>query len=230
MSAWFAFRRNIFAQYDWLARITPEKRFLQGRSYFMAKRIMDLLLLLLVLPLVVSVFILCALLIKLEDPKGPIFFVQQRTGKGGRRFGIYKFRTMVHNAEELKAQLSHLNELEWPDFKITNDPRVTRVGRILRKTSLDELPQLLNVLGGEMSLVGPRPTSFGAETYTLWQTERLDVTPGITGLWQIMGRGSMEFKDRVYLDVFYIEHRSLWLDCQILMRTIFAVLSRRGAH
>ena len=130
MSAWFAFRRNIFAQYGWLARSTPEKRFLQGRSYFIAKRIMDLLLLLLVLPLVVPLFIVCALLIKLEDPKGPIFFVQQRTGKGGRRFGIYKFRTMVHNAEELKAQLSHLNELQWPDFKITDDPRVTRVGRV----------------------------------------------------------------------------------------------------
>lgn len=186
--------------------------------------------LLLVLPLVVPIFILCALLIKLEDPKGPIFFVQQRTGKGGRRFGIYKFRTMVHNAEELKAQLSHLNELQWPDFKITDDPRVTRIGRVLRKTSLDELPQLLNVLKGEMTFVGPRPTSFSAETYALWQTERLDVTPGITGLWQIMGRASMEFTDRVYLDVVYIEHRSVWLDCQILVRTIFAVLARRGAH
>ena len=230
MSTWFAFRRNIFARYDWLARITPEKRFLQGQSYFTAKRIMDLLLLLLALPLVVPVFILCALLIKLEDPKGPILFVQQRTGKGGRRFGIYKFRTMVYNAEELKAQLSHLNELQWPDFKITDDPRVTRVGRLLRKTSLDGLPQLLNVLKGEMTIVGPRPTSFSAETYTLWQTERLDVTPGITGLWQIMGRASMEFTDRVYLDVFYIEQRSIWLDFQILVRTIFAVLAQRGAH
>jgi lipopolysaccharide/colanic/teichoic acid biosynthesis glycosyltransferase len=137
---------------------------------------------------------------------------------------------MVHNAEELKAQLSHLNELQWPDFKITDDPRVTRVGRVLRKTSLDELPQLLNVLKGEMTFVGPRPTSFSAETYTLWQTERLDVTPGITGLWQIMGRASMEFTDRVYLDVFYIEHRSIWLDFQILIRTFFAVLAQRGAH
>lgn len=230
MSAWLAFRRNIFTQYHWLARSIPDRRVLQGRSYFIAKRIMDLLLLLLALPLIVPIFILCAVLIKLEDPKGPILFVQQRTGKGGRRFDIYKFRTMVYNAEELKAQLSHLNELQWPDFKITNDPRVTRVGRVLRKTSLDELPQVLNVLKGEMTLVGPRPTSFSAETYALWQTERLDVTPGITGLWQIMGRASMEFTDRVYLDVFYIEHRSIWLDFQILIRTIFAVLAQRGAH
>jgi lipopolysaccharide/colanic/teichoic acid biosynthesis glycosyltransferase len=230
MSAWIAFRRNIFAEYDWLAHISPEKRILQGRGYHIAKRIMDLLLVILVLPLIVPIFILCAILIKLEDPKGPIFFVQQRTGKGGRRFGIYKFRTMVHNAEELKAQLLHLNELEWPDFKITNDPRVTRVGRILRKTSLDELPQLLNILKGEMTLVGPRPTSFSPETYALWQTERLDVIPGITGLWQIMGRASMEFTDRVYLDVFYIEQRSIWLDIQILVRTVFAVLAQRGAH
>jgi lipopolysaccharide/colanic/teichoic acid biosynthesis glycosyltransferase len=137
---------------------------------------------------------------------------------------------MVANAEEMKKQLAHLNELEWPDFKITNDPRVTRMGRFLRKTSLDELPQLINVLNGDMSIVGPRPTSFDSRTYALWQTERLDVTPGITGLWQIMGRGSMEFTDRVYLDVLYIEHCCLWLDIQILIRTVFAVLAQRGAH
>ena len=137
---------------------------------------------------------------------------------------------MVSNAEELKQELAESNELEWPDFKITNDPRVTRIGRILRKTSLDELPQLLNVLKGDMSLVGPRPTSFGPDTYALWQTERLDVIPGLTGLWQIIGRASMEFTDRVYLDVLYIENRSIWFDIQILMRTVFAVCAQRGAH
>jgi lipopolysaccharide/colanic/teichoic acid biosynthesis glycosyltransferase len=230
MSAWIAFRRNIFAEYDWLAQISPEKRILRGRGYYIAKRIIDLALVLLILPLTLPIFILCALLIKLEDPKGPVLFVQERTGKGGCRFDMYKFRTMVHNAEELKAQLQHLNELEWPDFKITDDPRVTRVGRILRKTSLDELPQLLNILKGDMTLVGPRPTSFSSETYALWQTERLDVMPGMTGLWQIMGRASMEFTDRVFLDVLYIEQRSIWLDIQILVRTVFAVLSQRGAH
>jgi lipopolysaccharide/colanic/teichoic acid biosynthesis glycosyltransferase len=137
---------------------------------------------------------------------------------------------MVPNAEELKKELAHLNELEWPDFKITNDPRITRVGRFLRKTSLDELPQIINVLRGEMSLVGPRPTSFGANTYDLWHTERLDVTPGLTGLWQIIGRGSLEFDDRVHLDITYIERRCLWMDVQILLRTFTAVLQQRGAH
>jgi lipopolysaccharide/colanic/teichoic acid biosynthesis glycosyltransferase len=226
----FTFKEQIFSQYHWLDQITSKQRFLQGRSYLIAKRSMDLVLILLALPLVTPLLILCGILIKLEDRHGPILFVQQRTGKGGRRFGMYKFRTMVANAEEMKQQLAHLNELEWPDFKITNDPRVTRIGRFLRKTSLDELPQLINVLQGDMSIVGPRPTSFDSKTYALWQTERLDVTPGITGLWQIMGRGSMEFTDRVYLDVLYIEHCCLWLDIQILIRTVFAVLAQRGAH
>ncbi len=226
MTTWFAFRQGILNQNSWLDSAPKQN----AQLYLMAKRIMDVVLVLYVLPLVALLMALCAILIKLEDPKGPIFFIQQRTGKGGKRFGMYKFRTMVYNAEELKASLAHLNELEWPDFKVSNDPRVTRIGRILRKTSLDELPQLLNVLRGEMSLVGPRPTSFSSDTYALWQTERLDVTPGITGLWQIMGRASMEFEDRVYLDVMYIENRSIWLDIQIMFRTVFAVLAQRGAH
>jgi lipopolysaccharide/colanic/teichoic acid biosynthesis glycosyltransferase len=137
---------------------------------------------------------------------------------------------MVPNAEELKVKYAHLNELQWPDFKITNDPRVTKVGRILRKTSLDELPQLINVLRGEMSLVGPRPTSFGAETYQLWHTERLDVVPGLTGLWQVVGRAQLEFDDRLRLDIAYIERRSIWLDINILIMTIGAVFTQRGAH
>jgi lipopolysaccharide/colanic/teichoic acid biosynthesis glycosyltransferase len=226
MTTWFAFRQGILNQHDWLDSAPKQ----DAKLYLIAKRMMDIALVLYVLPLVAILMAVCALLIKLEDPKGPVFFTQQRTGKGGKRFGMYKFRTMVYNAEELKASLAHLNELEWPDFKITNDPRVTRIGRFLRKTSLDELPQLLNVLKGDMSLVGPRPTSFSSDTYALWQTERLDVTPGITGLWQIMGRASMEFEDRVYLDVLYIENRSIWLDIQIMFRTVFAVLAQRGAH
>jgi lipopolysaccharide/colanic/teichoic acid biosynthesis glycosyltransferase len=137
---------------------------------------------------------------------------------------------MVPNAEDLKRQLTHLNELQWPDFKITNDPRITRIGRFLRKTSLDELPQLFNVLKGEMSLVGPRPTSFSATTYSLWHTERLDVKPGLTGLWQITGRGTIEFDERLRFDIAYIERRCLWLDIQILFRTVTAVLEQRGAH
>jgi lipopolysaccharide/colanic/teichoic acid biosynthesis glycosyltransferase len=137
---------------------------------------------------------------------------------------------MVPDAEELKEKYAHLNELQWPDFKITNDPRITKIGKVLRKTSLDELPQLINVLKGEMSLVGPRPTSFGAETYKLWHTERLDVMPGLTGLWQIIGRAQLEFDDRLRLDIAYIERRSLWMDISILFHTVFAVFKGRGAH
>lgn len=224
------FRKATYTRYYWINRVTPEKRLLRGRTYLFAKRVMDLTLVFLALPLLLPVFMLCALLIKIESPGGPVMFVQLRTGKGGRRFRMYKFRTMVPNAEELKKELAHLNELEWPDFKITNDPRITRVGRFLRKTSLDELPQLLNVLKGEMSLVGPRPTSFAPDTYTLWQTERLDVMPGITGLWQLLGRGEMEFTDRVFLDIVYVERRSIRLDIEILFRTIGAVAKQRGAH
>jgi lipopolysaccharide/colanic/teichoic acid biosynthesis glycosyltransferase len=223
------FKDQIFTHHHWLGQINPEKHLLRGQSYLVAKRMMDLGLILLALPLIAPIIVLCALLIKLESPDGPIFFVQERTGKGGHRFNMYKFRTMVANAEELKKDLMYLNELQWPDFKITNDPRVTWIGHILRKTSLDELPQIINVLIGNMSLVGPRPTSFAPETYTLWQTERLDVKPGITGLWQILGRGEMEFVDRVYLDILYIERCSLWLDFQILVRTVLTVLKQRGA-
>jgi lipopolysaccharide/colanic/teichoic acid biosynthesis glycosyltransferase len=137
---------------------------------------------------------------------------------------------MVPNAEELKAKYAHLNELQWPDFKITNDPRITRLGKFLRKTSLDELPQLFNVLKGEMSLVGPRPTSFGPETYELWHTSRLDVMPGMTGLWQVFGRAQLEFDDRLRLDIAYIERASLGLDIYILFMTVFAVFQQRGAR
>lgn len=215
---------------EWWRRANPGDRVLRGRSYLLVKRLMDVLLVAVALPIILPVLALCALLIKLDSPGGPVCFTQDRTGKGGRRFKMYKFRTMVPNAEELKKELAHLNELQWPDFKITNDPRVTRMGRWLRRSSLDELPQMLNVLCGDMSLVGPRPTSFAAHTYDLWQTERLDVMPGLTGLWQIIGRGSMEFDDRVRLDVAYIEHRCLWLDVQILLRTMLAVVRQRGAH
>lgn len=215
---------------DWIERYRPERHWLRGRAYRRAKRIMDLALSLLALPIILPLFVVIALAIKIKSPDGPVIFTQNRTGKGGRRFKMYKFRTMVPNAEELKKQLAHLNELQWPDFKITNDPRVTRVGKFLRKTSLDELPQIINVLRGEMSLVGPRPTSFDASTYQLWQTARLDVKPGLTGLWQVYGRASTEFDERLRLDILYIEHRCLGLDLEILLRTVLAVFQGRGAH
>lgn len=199
------------------------------KSYLLAKRAFDIIACMLVMPLVFPLLALCALAIWLENP-GPVVFVQKRTGKGGRRFAMYKFRTMVTNAEELKKELAHLNELTWPDFKITNDPRVTRVGQILRKTSLDEIPQIFNVLKGDMSLVGPRPTSFAASTYALRHTERLEVTPGITGLWQISGRANLDFDQRLELDVQYIEQRSFWLDLKILFATVGAVFAQKGAY
>jgi lipopolysaccharide/colanic/teichoic acid biosynthesis glycosyltransferase len=215
---------------EWIDRFKPGRQLIGGRAYHIVKRCLDLSIVLIALPILATAFVLCALLIKIESPGGPIMFSQDRTGKGGRRFRMYKFRSMVPNAEEMKKELMHLNELQWPDFKITNDPRVLRVGKIMRKTSLDELPQFLNVIRGDMSLVGPRPTSFAANTYELWQTERLDVTPGLTGLWQIVGRGETEFDDRLRLDIAYIERRCIWLDIQILFRTFTAVLVARGRH
>jgi lipopolysaccharide/colanic/teichoic acid biosynthesis glycosyltransferase len=216
--------------YPWWYNIKPEERLLTGRSYDLAKRLFDLALLFVTLPLTLPLLLLCALLIKLESPDAPVLFIQMRTGRNGVRFPLYKFRTMVPNAEQLKKQLMHLNELQWPDFKVSNDPRVTRVGRILRRTSLDELPQLLNILDGTMSFVGPRPTSFPAETYKLWHRARLQAIPGLTGLWQITGRGCMEFDDRVRLDMAYIQRRCLWFDIVILLRTVSAVLRQEGIH
>jgi lipopolysaccharide/colanic/teichoic acid biosynthesis glycosyltransferase len=197
--------------------------------YLRSKRALDLTLCLIGLPCGLLLLLLCAIAIKLDSP-GPVVFYQQRTGRGGRRFRMYKLRTMRQDAEQLKAQYAHLNVLSYPDFKIIDDPRITRVGRILRKTSLDEVPQLFNVLRGDMSLVGPRPTSFTADTYRLWHTARLEVQPGVTGLWQISGRNELDFDDRLRLDITYIRNRSLMLDLQILARTLGAVTSRRGAN
>lgn len=215
---------------DWIKKFDPQKRLLTGKMYLITKRFFDLFLVLASLPLWLPLIGVIALLIRITSPGAPVIFKQARTGKGGYRFFMYKFRTMVPNAEQLKAQLAHLNELKWPDFKITNDPRITPLGRFLRKTSLDEIPQVINILRGEMSWVGPRPTSFGPETYKLWHTQRLDVTPGLTGLWQIIGRAQLEFDDRLRLDIAYIERRGMWLDMNILLRTVLAVLERRGAH
>lgn len=175
--------------------------------------------------------ILIALAIKLES-RGPVFFVQYRTGYLGRRFKMYKFRTMVENADQLKSQLNHLNhhEKQSPDFKIKDDPRITSIGKILRKLSLDELPQFLNVVIGDMRLVGPRPTSFSADTYEPGQLSRLAVYPGLTGLWQISGRSNISFDDRVALDCKYILEQSPMLDLKILLQTPVAIIQGDGAY
>ena len=200
----------------------------QGRLYLISKRVFDLAVSLMLMPFILPAIALGGLALWFEN-SGPIFFTQLRTGRGGRRFRMYKLRSMVTNAEELKLQLRHLNELTWPDFKICNDPRVTRVGGILRKTSVDELPQIFNVIRGDMSLVGPRPTSFSANTYTMWQTERLEVPPGITGLWQVSGRSGVDFDDRLRLDIEYIRKRSFWFDIKLILRTFTAVAKSKGA-
>jgi lipopolysaccharide/colanic/teichoic acid biosynthesis glycosyltransferase len=214
---------------SWIMDFKPENRILKGKIYLRVKRLMDLVIVIGTMPFWYPFMGIIYLIIRVTSPGAPAIFVQQRTGMNGRRFSMLKFRSMVPNAEELKQKYAHLNELQWPDFKITNDPRITPIGRFLRKTSLDELPQVINVLRGDMSLVGPRPTSFGAETYKLWQTERLDVLPGMTGLWQIIGRGSIEFDDRLRLDIAYIERRSLLMDFVIMYKTIAAVFQKRGA-
>jgi lipopolysaccharide/colanic/teichoic acid biosynthesis glycosyltransferase len=214
----------------WVERYRHSTPWLSRSAYLRIKRLMDIVCCLLIMPLFLPIFLICALLIKLESPDGAVLFTQMRTGRNGRRFRMYKFRTMVPNAEELKRQLAHLNELQWPDFKISNDPRILWIGKFMRKTSLDEIPQLFNILQGNMTLVGPRPTSFDTNTYKLWQTERLDVTPGITGLWQVYGRASTEFDERLRLDIMYIQTQRLSVDIQIMLRTVTAVLTARGAH
>jgi lipopolysaccharide/colanic/teichoic acid biosynthesis glycosyltransferase len=194
------------------------------------KRLVDLLgasaALLLGLPL----FCVVALAIKLEDG-GPIFFRQTRVGKDGRRFQMYKFRSMTPNAEALKAGLMGQNEMPGGVlFKIRRDPRVTRVGRICRRMSIDELPQILNVIRGDMSLVGPRPpVPSEVMLYDPHQRRRLDATPGITCLWQVSGRNEIDFTGQVRLDIEYIERQTFAMDLAILVRTLPAVLSGRGA-
>ena len=219
---------SIYADIAWVMKYDPDKRLFKGESYLRLKRIFDLSLIFLSLPFWLSLFLIVILVVKHEYPARNVFYKQLRTGRGGRRFWMYKFSTMVPNADELKPMLMHLNVLEWPDFKVPDDPRVTKIGRVLRKTSLDELPQLLNVIKGEMSLVGPRPTSFSPDTYKTWQTERLDVPPGMTGLWQITRRGESEFKERLMLDIAYIQHSCLALDIEILLRTFISIFKGRG--
>lgn len=176
------------------------------------------------------VMLLVSAAIKLTDPAGPVIFKQRRAGLGGRPFVIYKFRTMRADAERMKAQLMAMNEQDGPAFKITRDPRVTWIGHFLRKTSLDELPQLLNVLRGDMSLVGPRPLPVDeSENCDQWHKRRLDVTPGLTCIWQVHGRSRVTFDEWARMDIRYVRRRRLWHDLSIILQTIPAVLLRRGA-
>jgi exopolysaccharide biosynthesis polyprenyl glycosylphosphotransferase len=175
------------------------------------------------------VFIVIPILIKLDSSRGPVFFRQKRVGYNMRRFTLLKFRTMVENAAQLKSELQSANEVDGPVFKIKNDPRITRVGRLLRRYSLDELPQLLNVLKGDMSLVGPRPPLVAeVNEYEWWQRRRLSMKPGITCFWQVSGRNKLSFADWMALDLKYIDNWSLRLDAMLLLRTIPAVFRGSG--
>jgi exopolysaccharide biosynthesis polyprenyl glycosylphosphotransferase len=195
----------------------------------LAKRLLDASVSLAVLIFLMPLMLVVAILIKLTSP-GPVFFVQNRVGMNQRQFRLYKFRSMVVDAEKRKLEMAHLNERDGPAFKMENDPRTTRIGRFIRKTSIDELPQLFNVLSGEMSLVGPRPPlPDEVKRYEWLFRKRLSVKPGITCIWQISGRNNVSFDRWMQMDHEYVENWSLWLDLKILLKTIPAVLLSHGA-
>lgn len=202
----------------------------QLKTFRFLKRAMDIGISIIGLVFSLPLFLLISLIIKL-DSSGPVFFTQLRCGRGGRRFKIIKFRSMVREAEEIKTQIRHLNQVDGPLFKIKDDPRLTRVGKWLRKTSLDELPQLINVLKGDMSLVGPRPLSIEEMRFSpAWRDIRLRVKPGLTGLWQINGRSRTPFHDWIRHDINYVRKQSLWLDLKILVKTPLKILKGVGAE
>ncbi len=198
------------------------------KFYLKLKRGLDILLSIIGLIALSPLFLIIIFIQKTLSPQSDVFYMQYRTGSNGKRFKMLKFRSMVQDADQKKEQLKHLSHLTYPDFKIVNDPRVTKFGKFLRKTSLDELPQIINIILGDMSIVGPRPTSFDVDSYELWHTERLSILPGLTGLWQITHRGDSEFDERVALDIFYINHCSLLFDFEIVFRTALSIFISTG--
>lgn len=209
----------------------PEGKTAGSRFYRRyGKRIFDLAVTIPGFLILLPIFILLSVLIRI-DSAGSVLYASQRVGKGGRLFRFFKFRSMVSGADRYLDHLRQYNEVDGPVFKMADDPRITRMGRFLRRSSLDELPQLINVLTGDMSLVGPRPPIMEeVGEYAPWQRARLSVRPGITCLWQISGRSRLGFDEWMKLDLEYIENTSFWLDLKILLRTIPAVLSREGAY
>ena len=198
--------------------------------YEICKRAIDIIGAISGLLLLSPVIVIVACAIKFTS-KGPIFFSQKRVGKNGELFDMYKFRSMVVNAEELKEKLAHQNEMSGPMFKMKDDPRVTKVGKFIRKTSLDELPQLWNVLKGDMSLVGPRP-SLPKEVaqFEKWMYKRLSVKPGLTCFWQVSGRNNIDFEDWMKLDIKYVDERNFWIDIKLIFKTVLVLFGDKNAH
>ena len=198
--------------------------------YEICKRAIDIIGAISGLLLLSPVIVIVACAIKFTS-KGPIFFSQKRVGKNGELFDMYKFRSMVVNAEELKEKLAHQNEMSGPMFKMKDDPRVTKVGKFIRRTSLDELPQLWNVLKGDMSLVGPRPSlPKEVKQFEKWMFKRLTVKPGLTCYWQVSGRNNIDFEDWMKLDISYVEDRNLWIDIKLIFKTIFVLFGDKNAR
>ena len=215
---------------EFLAQSTDVPQVRDSFGYLLTKRIFDVVASLGGLLLLLPLFPFIVLLIKLET-RGPVFFKQERVGFEGRLFGCYKFRSMAMDAEAQKEKLAHLNEATGAAFKIKDDPRITGVGRFLRRSSLDEFPQLFNILKGDMSVIGPRP-QIPSEVgdYTAEQAQRLLVRPGLTCLWQVSGRSHLDFSEWMELDRQYVQKRSLLFDLSILARTLPAVIERKGAY
>ncbi|MCM3216413.1 sugar transferase [Niallia taxi] len=200
------------------------------KSYLVLKRVLDCICSIIGLLVLIPVFIIVALIIKIEDPKGKVFFKQIRVGKNEKEFYMYKFRSMASDAEARLENLLSLNQASGAMFKMKDDPRVTRVGRFIRKTSIDELPQLINVLKGEMSLVGPRPPlTREVNQYSTYDKQRLLVVPGCTGLWQVSGRSNIGFAEMVELDLKYIRNRSIAFDLKIILKTFLLLFGSKNA-
>ncbi|WP_230163070.1 sugar transferase [Peribacillus simplex] len=200
-------------------------------SYLRMKRFIDIIGSLIGLIILSPIFMLIAFLIKIGDPKGPVFFKQVRVGKDEKEFQMYKFRSMVSDAEERLKDLLTLNEVSGAMFKMKEDPRITRIGKFIRKTSIDELPQLWNVLRGDMSLVGPRPPlPREVVEYSSYDRQRLLVIPGCTGLWQVSGRSNLNFDQMVKLDLKYIEDRTFWIDLKIIFKTVLMIIGSKDAY
>ena len=202
----------------------------KSKLYEITKRLMDILLSLIAIIFLMPIFIIVAIAIKIEDPKGKIIFTQERNGVYPTTFKMYKFRSMVHNAEELLEELNNQNELTGPVFKMKEDPRITKVGKFIRKTSIDELPQLFNILMGDMSIVGPRPAiPHEVAEYNDYQRQRLLVKPGLTCIWQVSGRNSIGFDEWVDMDLEYIEKRNLWMDIKLIFKTVGVLFGDENA-